>query len=126
MPSPSMRVTLSRTAAACLPLERQAVNSCASTPTAMAFATSDPASFTGTQAVVHLPELALITGAGRGLVRPERVGMKLSDRIVDERVGSLAGLDVFVHDLRERLLRAAAAERAVVIGHLNDRHLRAG
>ena len=73
---------------------------------------------------VQLPELALVLRAAGRFVRPERVGMQLIDRIVDEDVTDLAGVDELRVDLRLRLLEVAPAERAVVIGNLHQGQLR--
>jgi hypothetical protein len=71
---------------------------------------------------MQIPELPLVRRAAGGFVRTERVGVKLVDRVMEEHVPDLSGIDVLGIDLRLRLLHVALAERAVIIGNLDERN----
>ena len=73
---------------------------------------------------MHLPVLPLLAGAVGRLGSLECQGMDGLQGKVPEHILDLAGLDIFLVDLRESLADVAAAEGTLVIGVLDERHLR--
>ena len=73
---------------------------------------------------MHLPIFALLGGAVGGLGRLEGIGMKLLNRKIPKNVFDLARLDVLLLDLGQRLTDVPGAERSLVVGEIDERHLR--
>ena len=78
----------------------------------------------GKEPGVHLPIFALLGGAVGGLGRLEGIGVKLLNWKIPEDVLDLARLDVLLLDLGQRLTDVPGAERSLVVGEIDDRHLR--
>ncbi len=73
---------------------------------------------------MHLPIFALLGGAVGGLGRLEGIGVKLLNRKIPKNVFDLARLDVLLLDLGQRLTDVPGAERSLVVGEIDERHLR--
>src|SRR5690606_39027459 len=81
-----------------------------------------PVVLAGKDQVVHLPVgvvATLLAGTAGRLVRLLRLGVDTADGVILEDVAYLPGVDVFLH-LGHRLLEMAPAERALVVGILDD------
>src|SRR5437667_2415903 len=76
--------------------------------------------------VVHLPVLAELAGTVRSLGRLARLGVDLIEREVAEHVAYLARVDVILLERWERRREKSLAERALVVGELDERHRRVG
>ena len=74
----------------------------------------------GKKAVMHFPEFALFGGAIHCLGRFECIRMYGFQRIVQENVLDLSGLDVLFGNLRERPTDVSSAKRSLVIGELHQ------
>ena len=77
----------------------------------------------GEQAVVHVPEFPLLSGAMGRLGSLLRVLVKI-ERIVAPYIFDLASVDVILDQLRIRLLVIAAAEGTLEVGEFDHRDLR--
>ncbi len=73
---------------------------------------------------MHLPVFTLVAGAVGGLGRLEGIGVKLLNRKIPENVLDLARLDVLLLDLGQRLTDVPGAKWSLVVGEIDDRHLR--
>src|SRR5205814_10466920 len=80
----------------------------------------------GKEAVVHLPELALLARAVASLRRFERQRMDPLERELQEHVPDLSGVDILLLDLMKRIAEVSSAEGALKVGKLDQRELGVG
>ena len=73
---------------------------------------------------MHLPVFTLVAGAVSGLCRLQGAGVELFDWKVAVDIFYLARLDVLLLDLGQRLTDVPGAKRSLVVGEIDDRHLR--
>ena len=77
----------------------------------------------GNERLAHLPELALLARAARGLCRLQRMRMKIERQVAANEAKS-AGVNVILLELNESIRLEPLAEGTLVVGKLNQRERR--